>query len=252
MIDVLNVLPMILFRSALIVSLIVFIYLVFNPDKQDRFVSRHEKLSGFVFFGAFGALFIVLLLGFKELLSFIPDTFGSDDKYGNFRNWLTYVLAGGLSIFVAYLFGKGDTMREENLRLRISIEVQKRKMDLQKLDQDLLFVRQVQMQDRLEKLQERSNDQGLSTAEKEESEVLDELITEAKKLRISIEVRKGKMDLRKLNQDSLFARQVQMQDRLEKLQERSNDQRLSTEEEEESQVLDKLITEAEKRLQKIK
>ena len=162
----------------LLVSPLFFIWWFFDTDRRERFTERHQSITLAIFIGSFLTLAVVLSRGIYELLVFIPADLGAyeEGEFVTIRSSITTGTALALSFFFLYVFIKFEEIREQNQRMFVIVEFQKRKDVLRYRSRQFLLERRDEVEAELESIYDRTHNRNPTTKEKREVEVLSDLL----------------------------------------------------------------------------
>lgn len=181
MMKLLIIIPAFLVSVWLLVSPVIVIFWFFHTDMRDQFMGRHKKIAMAFFIGSFICIAGVLGQGFEEIFSFLPDSWGGYDEDGDFvtlRSSIAYTLSFFLTVFIAYVFDNLESLREENLRLKVVLEVRERMERLRDCSSGVLTLQRDRLESEFKKLRQQSFNYILQPDEKKELLVLGGLLDE--------------------------------------------------------------------------
>lgn len=167
--------------SWLIISPAVFVWWFFHPHARDRFFKSHDKIVMAIYIGAFFSFILILGQGIEKLFLFIPGDWGGYDEDGNFvttRSSIAHGLALLTSFFFFHVFDKFEKLRDENCRLSIIVEVEKRKRALRDSCLDSLIEKRREVETQLNDLREKSYEIEFSSENESEIQILIEMLEE--------------------------------------------------------------------------
>ena len=134
-----------------------------------------------IYIGAFLSLMLIFSQGIEKLLFFIPDNWGGYDENGEFvttRSLIAYTLALLASFFFGHVFDKLEILRDENHRLNIIAEIERRKRELRYSCLDSLIEKRKKVETKLKDLRKKSYKTRRSFYVKSEIQILEEMLDE--------------------------------------------------------------------------
>ncbi len=103
-----------------IVSPLIFLYWHLAPRRRDRFKSQHGNVVAVIQVGTFLSCVLVLSLGIRSLLIFLPAWWGwyEEGEFVQARQWIAFVLGTLATFFLTHIYAKAEKVWEENEKQR--------------------------------------------------------------------------------------------------------------------------------------